>query len=41
MTVFSHVDPHFGSVFSIEAANEPLQNATLTPGYGQCRFTLS
>ena len=36
MTFFSHVDPDFESVFAIEAINEPLMNATLTPGLGQC-----
>jgi hypothetical protein len=35
MTVFSHIDPHFESVFSIEAVNEPLMDANSTPGYGQ------
>ena len=36
MTFFSHVDPDFESVFAIEAVNEPLMDASLTPGYGQC-----
>lgn len=35
VTFFSHVDPNFGSVFSIEAINEPLMDANRTPGYGQ------
>jgi len=35
MTFFSHVDPDFESAFSIEAINEPLMNANLTPGLGQ------
>lgn len=39
MTYFSHVDPKFGSVFSIEAINEPLMDATRTPNFGQCGFT--
>ncbi|KAG1896181.1 glycoside hydrolase family 5 protein [Suillus fuscotomentosus] len=34
MTALSHLDPTFGSVFAIEAINEPIMNATLTPGYG-------
>ncbi|KAN0088223.1 glycoside hydrolase family 5 protein [Tylopilus felleus] len=34
MTSLSHLDPSFGSVFAIEAINEPIMNATLTPGYG-------
>lgn len=34
MTALSHLDPDFGSVFSIEAVNEPIMDATQTPGYG-------
>ncbi|KII86072.1 glycoside hydrolase family 5 protein [Plicaturopsis crispa FD-325 SS-3] len=34
MTALSHLDPVFGSVAAIEAANEPIANASLTPGYG-------
>jgi len=34
MTFISHVHPHFESVFSIQAANEPLMDATQTPGLG-------
>ncbi|EIW75230.1 glycoside hydrolase family 5 protein [Coniophora puteana RWD-64-598 SS2] len=34
MTALTHMDPNFGSVFSIEAVNEPTMNATQTPGYG-------
>jgi len=34
MTFLSHLHPHFESVFAIEAANEPIMNATQTPGYG-------
>ncbi|ESK83001.1 glycoside hydrolase family 5 protein [Moniliophthora roreri MCA 2997] len=34
MTTLSHIDPVFGSVFAIQAVNNPLVNATLTPGYG-------
>ena len=37
MTVLSHLHPKFESVFSIEAANEPIMNATMTPGYGDCK----
>jgi hypothetical protein len=36
MTFLSHVSPSFQTVFAIEAANEPIMNATLTPGYGDC-----
>ncbi|KAH7339141.1 glycoside hydrolase superfamily [Rhizoctonia solani] len=40
MTAMTHIDPDFGSVFGIEAINEPTQDATKTPGYGdyQKRF---
>ncbi|KAG2152572.1 glycoside hydrolase family 5 protein [Suillus bovinus] len=34
MTALSHLDPDFGSVFAIEAINEPIMNATKTPNYG-------
>ncbi|KAG2062610.1 hypothetical protein BDR04DRAFT_1167951, partial [Suillus decipiens] len=34
MIALSHLDPHFGSVFAIEAINEPIMNVTLTPNYG-------
>lgn len=34
MTFLSHLHPSFKSVFAIEAVNEPIMNATLTPGYG-------
>jgi len=34
MTFLSHLHPHFESVFAIEAVNEPIMNATQTPGYG-------
>jgi hypothetical protein len=37
MTFLSHLHPNFQSVFSIEAANEPIMNATMTPGYGGCK----
>ena len=36
MTFMSHLHPQFNSVFSIEAVNEPIMNATQTPGYGDC-----
>ncbi|KAJ7575553.1 glycoside hydrolase family 5 protein [Mycena floridula] len=35
MTVFSHLDPAFQSVAAIQAVNEPIMDAHLTPGYGQ------
>jgi hypothetical protein len=41
MTALSHLDPNFGSVFAIEAINEPIMNATQTPGYGTCMYYLS
>ncbi|KAJ3487873.1 hypothetical protein NLI96_g3230 [Meripilus lineatus] len=34
MTALSHLDPTFGSVFSIQAVNEPIMDANQTPGYG-------
>ncbi|KAH9978906.1 glycoside hydrolase family 5 protein [Lactifluus volemus] len=34
MTALSHLHPDFGSVFAIQAVNEPIMNATQTPGYG-------
>ena len=36
MTALSHVHPAFGSVFALEAVNEPLMDANTTPGYGDC-----
>ncbi|KAG9313184.1 glycoside hydrolase family 5 protein [Chiua virens] len=35
MTSLSHLDPAFGSVFAIEAVNEPIANAAQTPDYGE------
>ena len=40
MTTLSHLDPNFGSVFAIEAMNEPIMNATQTPGLGTCTYCL-
>ncbi|PFH50219.1 glycoside hydrolase family 5 protein [Amanita thiersii Skay4041] len=34
MTAFSHLDPDFSSVAAIEAVNEPIMDASQTPGYG-------
>ncbi|KAI0741797.1 glycoside hydrolase family 5 protein [Daedaleopsis nitida] len=34
MTAIAHLDPDFGSVFAIEAVNEPIMDASQTPGYG-------
>ncbi|PFH54352.1 glycoside hydrolase family 5 protein [Amanita thiersii Skay4041] len=34
MTAFSHLSPDFSSVISIQAAEEPLMDANMTPGYG-------
>ncbi|OCH93675.1 glycoside hydrolase family 5 protein [Obba rivulosa] len=34
MTSLAHLDPNFGSVFAIEAVNEPIMDAAQTPGYG-------
>lgn len=38
MTGLSHIDPVFASVASIHAVNEPLMDANLTPGYGNCKL---
>ncbi|KAI0029966.1 glycoside hydrolase family 5 protein [Vararia minispora EC-137] len=35
MTALSHVHPNFSSVFAIQAVNEPITNASMTPGYGE------
>ncbi|KAH0836816.1 glycoside hydrolase family 5 protein [Lanmaoa asiatica] len=35
MTSLAHLDPNFGSVFAIEAVNEPIMDATQTPDYGE------
>ncbi|KAF9026313.1 hypothetical protein BDZ89DRAFT_38852 [Hymenopellis radicata] len=35
MTTLSHVDPDFASVVAIEAVNEPIMDANMTPGYGR------
>ncbi|KAH9034624.1 glycoside hydrolase family 5 protein [Lactarius pseudohatsudake] len=35
MTALSHLHPNFKSVFSIQAANEPIMDASKTPGYGE------
>ena len=37
MTALSHLDPNFGSVVGIEAVNEPIMDATQTPGLGECK----
>jgi len=34
MTALSHLDPDFGSVAAIEAMNEPIMDASQTPGLG-------
>ncbi|KAJ6474668.1 glycoside hydrolase family 5 protein [Mycena vitilis] len=34
MTVLSHVDPAFSNAVAIEAVNEPIMDASQTPGYG-------
>ncbi|KAJ6581031.1 glycoside hydrolase family 5 protein [Mycena capillaripes] len=34
MTTLSHVDPAFANAVAIEAVNEPIMDATQTPGYG-------
>ena len=41
MTAVSHLDPDFESVFAIEAVNEPIMDASQTPGYGDCASTFA
>jgi hypothetical protein len=36
MTSLSHLDPAFIGVVGIEAVNEPIMDASQTPGYGDC-----
>ena len=38
MTAVTHLDPSFASVFAIEAVNEPIMDASQTPGYGTCAY---
>ena len=38
MTTLSHLDSNFQSVFAIEAVNEPIMDASQTPGYGTCTY---
>jgi len=38
MTALSHLDPNFGSVAALEAMNEPIMDASKTPGLGECMF---
>ena len=38
MTALSHLDPSFANVFAIEAVNEPIMDASQTPGYGDCAY---
>ena len=41
MAYLSHTHPAFETVYTIEAVNEPLQDANLTPGLGRCEFLFS
>jgi glucan endo-1,6-beta-glucosidase len=41
MTTLSHLDSNFGSVFAIEAVNEPIMDASKTPNYGTCVYYTS
>lgn len=38
MTYLSHTHPAFSTVFTLEAVNEPVQNAQQTPGLGRCAY---
>ncbi|KAG7093045.1 hypothetical protein E1B28_009339 [Marasmius oreades] len=35
MTALAHTDPVFSTVFAIQAVNEPIMDASMTPGYGE------
>lgn len=37
MTALIHLDSDFASVFALQAVNEPIMDATQTPGYGDCK----
>ena len=37
MTAITHIDPAFSAVASIEAMNEPIMDASKTPGMGDCK----
>ena len=39
MTALSHLDPNFEPVAAIQAMNEPIMDATQTPGLGECAST--
>lgn len=39
MAYLSHTHPAFSTVFTLEAANEPIQNAQQTPGLGRCAYS--
>lgn len=39
MTALSHLDPNFRTVAGIEAINEPIMDASQTPGLGECTST--
>jgi len=36
MTALSHLHPSFDTVAAIQAINEPIMDASKTPGYGDC-----
>ena len=40
MTALSHLDPNFSTVAGIQAINEPIMDASKTPGLGECASTL-
>lgn len=39
MASLTHLHPSFASVFAIEAVNEPVSDAAMTPGFGDCEST--
>jgi hypothetical protein len=38
MTAVTHLVPAFSAVASIEAMNEPIMDASKTPGMGDCKY---
>ena len=39
MTTLSHLDPDFSTVAGLQAINEPIMDASQTPGLGECMST--
>jgi len=39
MTALVHLEPDFKPIFAIQAVNEPIQDATKTPGLQDCEYS--